>query len=416
MPHTGANLSFDAWLTHWNLLALSNPVLVQQLLYELGYAERVDLGIVTSSTTIQQLYFQQRQQKASLWNPSHLLFPKEHQKVIPQRSMIRIGILGDNRVGKSSFVWHMSNLRPPGVDDEDVEKSIDYEKPLETIVIGGCMMSRRSLHSNKSYNHENGFIAALAGNSGAALSSSSSPPMSSRTSSNTSSPASLHKTSSSGGNSQGDDNQSYLPDTFQLSFAAIPLEHSDKWKEHCLSSCDVILLMFQCGDMESLETVMKLEKELPSRMPRLYIASKSDLLLNQSYQHPTNLGAKYKELRQAHELVLQTITLHIQEHQLLPVLMTSTISNTGIEETMEAIRSVVTNPMQGIPLHERKEKTASYGKPLMLLTAAVTITSLSVFLVKYHKEVKDWFDQMVESTRTWFALPMITTGYSKGGF
>ena len=240
---------------------------------------------------------------------------------------MKVAILGDNGVGKSSFVWQMSGLRPPGVtlDEEIIERPLDYPKPLETIVIGGCS---RPLTNNHHHHHDH-----------------EQPPQS-------------------------------LTDPYFLSLAAVPLEHSSIWLTHHLASCDLIVFMFQCGESETLTTVLELEKRfLPKHIPRVFLGSKIDLFmkdkaavassggnllsLNSSRTNNNNNSGEVvqagntdvlvHDLQREHEEILQQIALHTQETSLPPALFISTFDSTGIQESVQLMQEIFACPEVAIP-------------------------------------------------------------------
>ncbi len=308
------------------------------------------------------------------------------------RSIVHIAIFGDNRVGKSTFVWNISSLRPPGFDEEDVEKSADYEKPLENIVIGGCTQNK-SAHPFQYANGTNFSSGALLG-----LSKSSTP----------GTPAAAQSYSMY--------EAPYINKQYDLCFAAIPLDHTEKWNEVSVHRCDLVVLMFQCGDMESLETVLQLEKGLPPRTPRIFIGTKADLLLNQSFVENQlmiagdshSIAQHMRDLRQAHEMVLQTVTLHTQEEELPPVILTSSASNVGVQETLALVRTIIHDPTIAIPVNNRKVNNTNYHTPIVVASGIVGIASASFLLIRYNQEMKSVFNSFINAANgiwsTWLAI------------
>ena len=60
--------------------------------------------------------------------------------IIYPRQILKVTIIGDNGVGKSSLIWSLSGLRPPGIGL--VEMSVNYEKYTDSIVVGGSLIKR----------------------------------------------------------------------------------------------------------------------------------------------------------------------------------------------------------------------------------------------------------------------------------
>lgn len=382
LPHSNANLSFDRWLLHWQLLALSDPVLTQILLFKLGYAERGngDYGIIPSAGVVVDVipkFARRRSQFAVFYRRviATLIGGKSRQNAsfkaqteLHPKQVVRVCILGDNSVGKSSFVWHVSGLTPPGSLSSSrnniLERGAEYEKPIETIVIGGCAQTASAIQP--------------AANTAAAVVE--------------------HLTS-----------PSYL-----LSLSAIPLEHVKKWSTKSLSSCDIAILMFQCGDANSLQLAYELEEMLPTKLPRIFLGSKVDFfvspksnvnvsLLNSSKMHVDKL--------EMHEKVLQDVTLHLMENDLPNVILTSTQDEgIAITDALQLIHNVLQAPLTAIPLKHRPRPLKFYQQPstAIAISAAIGVASVAaMFLVSSssYKEVKEWFEAWLKKTsRSWFGL------------
>jgi len=382
--HDGAIITFDDWLTQWHLLALTDPILVQNLLFRLGYVDHQDYGIVPSSSTLLNVANQYALQKqspsssssssSSSFSISSFFFSTPIKDYLP-RQMMNIYVLGDNRIGKSSFVFAMSGLRTPGGGNyhEDIEKGIEYAKPIEAIVTGGYT-------DRIGRNNTSSSATALTTNS---------------TTNNTNNRYyHTSTTSSSSSSSTGYATHSLLsPVTFPyyLSITAIPLDYFNIWLEQCVSNCDLVLLMYQCDDMKSLQTVLDMEKSLPLTIPRVYLANKIDLL-----HQPQNSMLSNNP---AYERVLQKISLHTQDQQLLPVLPISIMTNEGMTETIQAIQTIVQQPQLAIPKKENPyHHIPYYQQPIVYLSAAaISMISLSVMIVKYNQEIQTWVRDMMET-------------------
>lgn len=95
---------------------------------------RANLGLQRSDGTVYSIFQRLHKKPDFTWRS---IFLREIPHIPAPRRSVRICVLGDNRVGKSSFVWHLSGLIPPGIE-ADVEVGTDYPKPADTIVVGGC--------------------------------------------------------------------------------------------------------------------------------------------------------------------------------------------------------------------------------------------------------------------------------------
>jgi hypothetical protein len=160
--------------------------------------------------------------------------------------------------------------------------------------------------------------------------------------------------------------------------------------------------------------VLQLERELPLRIPRIFIGTKADLLYNQSYssgfidpnshQASMAIGMQHmKELRQTHEMVLQTIALHLQEEELPPVILTSSSTNTGVPETLDLVRAIIHDPTIAIPVKSKKIKTTNYQTPIIIVSSVVGVVSLSYLAIKYNQEMRHALHNAVDSAKGWLS-------------
>lgn len=316
---------------------------------------------------------QQRLERTGLWWRLYSFFyPPKPIKSVP-RSAIRVCLLGDNGVGKATFVWHVSRLRPPGA--EIVEVGADYRKPLDTIVVGGCsqLTAAPTVVAGALQRRRQQLSEAILNNITSVNSNSN----------------------NSGGLGGG-----LLPlpshlttPTFFMTFAAIPQEHYSYWvAEDGLANCDIAVLMFQCGNSDSLDIALQLEAGLPQEMPRVFVGTKVDLLRMPSSMSMANLSTgnildlnnnthsstysnntsyssnaearsslqraltpleeQYQRQWLEHERVMQRIEGHVSQTHLPQVVLTSTLAietATGVRETLDTLREVALYPQLAIP-------------------------------------------------------------------
>lgn len=401
-------------MTHWNILAAYEPAVVQVravvtsllfltrcsssyllaptfqrpsqvLLFKLGYVERADLGIRISAETVAAA----QQQSSTLFNRmvrwSGIRGVAGVSDAAP-RSVLQVCVLGDNGVGKSSFVWNISGLRAPG--NADLEFGFEYEKFNDAILVGG--RRHRSSSGSGSF-AEMTFTDAV-------------------------STAASERRGNSG-----------LVEPFYLSVVAVPLDHAKVWLENNVSSCDVVVLMFQCAHAPSLETALRLEELLPQSTPRLFVGSKVDLVPSSSTyaagSAATALNEEFSRKRaavqSAHESILQKVTFHVQESNLPAVaLITSSGSSSrstdsssegvdrGIIDAYENVVRVLNNPAAGVP-HSTPPAPAkgdwikylATSRPTLAWSASmIGIASISIVVVKYNKELRDWLRSFHERT------------------
>lgn len=331
------------------------------LLFKLGYVERDDLGVKIAEGNVLNIascYIYD-----SLWTSvaSSLNFvPKAD--VIEPRATVKVCVLGDNRVGKSSFVWRLSGLKVPGSDE--VEKGVENVKKADSVVIGGFCKKR----SNRT--------AAFATASSAVAEKGSDV---------------LHAAPTT---------VKHLKGKYYLSISSVPLEVSQTWIARNIVSCDLVVLMFECGHVESLETVLELEKLLPPNIPRIFLASKSDLL-PVSRSVASAVGNAEDDITRRHEIVLQKITLHLQEEGLLPVQMLSSTTGDGICSTVASIASIMEDPETAIPVKHRRQQTTSSWlstKSVAVVAAAVGIMAMTL-IIRYNKDLKAWIKDLMHSNK-----------------
>lgn len=291
---------------------------------------------------------------------------------ISPRKVLHVSILGDNGVGKSSLVWSLSGLRPPGIGL--VEMSVNYDKYSDCVVVGGCI-----IRSDGSSCNNNSSMKKYGTN----------------IDNTNTKPISTHKNII----------KSLVTSPYYISFESVPLDFIDPWIESMNNRSDLIVLMFQCGNTNSFNTALSIEAKLASNVPRMFIASKLDIIpmqrnilqsditdmissdplysssTREQYGNNNNLlfqslatttgnnSSSYNisdvskcstTLLLDHESVLQSATIHIQEYNLPSLQVFSTYSNEGFIDTKGKIIEVVTNPLLGIPNKNNKTKLKSY--------------------------------------------------------
>lgn len=396
------------------------------------------MGTVVSAGPIEQLahFTPSERSLFSGMNP----FYSEPKPPAP-RSCVNIAVLGGNCVGKSSLVWNLAGLPAPGT--KFIEKSLDNEKPQDTVIVGGCHRYHRD-HEHKYKNNALGHNRHLYGGR------SPPPPKTDKRSSALNQQQQqayfpsvsgnvLRRSgrNSTGGAVSGGTPFEFLNHSYYLNFAAIPLEHvslsttvpSSSAKQQArssasssssssgsagssssggsvLESCDLVVLMFQCGDIDSLKTAQNLEMRLPRRMPRVYVASKLDLIqAKQNISSGVDGGGMTLEerhrrevLQSQHDMVYQEAALHLQTYDLPPLVYLSTVSGEGLNDVLAAVVEVVENPDKGIPLKQRHQPSNN-----SLVTAALslfTVGGLSVlgwYLWRQHeKEIRQWFQHIYD--------------------
>ena len=191
--------------------------------------------------------------------------------------------------------------------------------------------------------------------------------------------------------------QSAYSGTVSIVFTAVPYDCAVRWLESQGSSCDLALLVMDCresvggedtrievvgcdsdvesgrvgceaeSEMPSFLSAQSLEILLPSTLPRLYVANRSDLL--ESYASLANRGNGWgrgtgivgptPSRDDPTQRALRPVFEHLQKHQLLPLSFVSTVTGEGIEELKRAILKASVNPILGIPCAFRMKKKSS---------------------------------------------------------
>jgi len=352
LSHIGTTLSFADWLTHWNLLAMNSPSITQELLYKLGYVDRYDddsnnfnnydLGITYSNSSLINMYknLQKQSNLTLLQSYYHYFFTSIYDyifgttDIIYPRQILKVTIIGDNGVGKSSLIWSLSGLRPPGIGL--VEMSVNYEKYTDSIVVGGSLIKRDHWLLKRFYQMES--------NNATEHSSSSSSSINKDNLSNEKYEAII---------------KSMLTPYFYISYESIPLDHIDEWMDenNNMYKSDLIVLMFQCGNQQSYEKAIQLEEKIPSIIPRMFIASKIDLIpmprnqvisTSDEYGNINLSSNDSKQMLLSHERILQSMNIHLQTFQLPSLCQFSTSTNEGVLETTHKIIEVLLHPTSGL--------------------------------------------------------------------
>jgi GTPase SAR1 family protein len=421
---------------------------MQSLLFSLGYAGRDDNGIVLSATPLNcscpSEPTVEKSQSLTSWDGLQSYFSvtgAQHQALLSrptstvptvERPAFKVCVLGDNGVGKSSLVWNLSGLYAPGVPD--IEKGASTAKSHDTIVVGGAAIvmqqpasvmpiSARSLSREGRDNVHNcaGNLWGLFSRLGV--------------------------------------NENSL-DVRYLCLYAVPRDQSTAWLSTHSSSCDVVLLMFDSDQESTFHTAKEIEKQLPPWQPRIFVGSKTDLYGNvniggfEPLSRNTSIGSDaslplravsttntfttsgnaannttsndnggkgvaQQQLQHHPELsaAVRCAALHVEEHDLLPVLETSIVSGNGIEDLLNSIRGVLVNPKQAVPLAGRQCALPSnvrrnwlfsgsrYGVWMLSSIAVISTSSLAVFLGVHLGIINppQWLRRLTsECSRAWF--------------
>lgn len=191
--------------------------------------------------------------------------------------------------------------------------------------------------------------------------------------------------------------QSAYSGSVSIVFTAVPYDRAVDWLKIHGSECDLALLVLDCreclgtdinnievlafgSDVESGRIGCEVEPEmcsflsakqleilLPSTLPRLYVANRSDLL--ESHASLANKGTAWSRgvgvlgptpsWNDPTQKALRPVFEHLQKHQLLPLTFVSTVTGEGIEELKRLMLKSSLNPTSGIPSAYRMKKKGS---------------------------------------------------------
>lgn len=191
--------------------------------------------------------------------------------------------------------------------------------------------------------------------------------------------------------------QSAYSGSVSIVFTAVPYDRAVDWLKNHGSECDIALLVLDCresvgADNASIEVLVsdsdvedgrigceveaemcsflsaqRLEILLPSTLPRLYVANRSDLL--ESHASLANKGNGWgrgagtmgptPSRDDPTQKALRPVFEHLQKHQLLPLTFVSTVTGEGIEELKRVILKASSNPTLGIPSTYRMKKKSN---------------------------------------------------------
>jgi hypothetical protein len=357
-------------------------------LFSLGYAERGDLGTRVSSAPLNRSNVAAVVGSASNTNlvtsgtngATASLFDvfsskvsigrtpaRSAHKLLP-RSTLKICVLGDNGVGKSSFVWNISGVPAPGVPD--VEKGVKNAKSQDTVIIGGvCVPLRGRLRFTP--------FSSLAGGGGGGGEDGND-----SGGDRSSQPGGGRRMSDAEGGRRGTDSilgaDSTLEDLNNVCYlcvSAIPRDQTASWFATNAESCDMALLMFDCGSEDTFNTAVAMEQSLPDGMPRLFLGSKSDLGDDEMAEAVAALRANRNSGGRLPSAV-QSAAFHVQQHDLLPVLQTSVVTGEGIREVLSTVRDVALVPLKAVPVSQRPGPPAASAFYPSLLKASCYAASL----------------------------------------
>lgn len=262
-------------------------------------------------------------------------------------------------------MWHLCELPPPGAPSLmfDVEKALAVQKSYDTIVTGACML------------HLDGGVGVGSGHA--------TPPHS---------PSHAH---AHGGHTNITHSPAaHITNPVCMVVSAVPMDCVYSYIEQCVGTCDMVVLMFSCGDASSLRTVFALEKRIPSHIPRLFVANKVDAV------ETDVIHAQKTHVLTKHEGVLQDVSIHIQQHALPPLASTSTLTGQGMSEVIHTIKSVAVTPSLAVPKHFKTQPEPSLSPTLMYMMSMVGVgVGVGVFLWQYNKEVKGWMKSVMQHTR-----------------
>lgn len=369
----GTAITMDTWMMHWTQLAMHSPSTVKALLYLLGYTGRSNVGISDTLVVRHDHYAPSNIPGTSSVDPA-------------KRLSLKLCILGPNGAGKASLVCSLSgaeqlswgecdlpdqgpgNESPPWTPDRSVARLSSLESMVSHVSTESMNGSADAADDRRGYSSEyhgstEYIISPQAGKSARPLLSDAgkmSPPAS---------PLRRALTAPTGRwrrrglktcvtcagqffHTPYDNIKSTSATIMSASTmfqnpvilvpTAVPEIYACPWLARHGQSCDVVLLVFEFGSIDSFNSAMRLEKLVPDQVPRMYVATKGDVEIRSGDA--------------AAAACAETATNYISLCQLPPLLVVSSTTGEGITSLQRALLDVASRPWTGIPAEIRRKR------------------------------------------------------------
>lgn len=368
-------LSEQAWLAHWRMLAMHCPATTQSLLFQLGFVERGDLGLCTTAV---DRFASPPPASSSLGAEGPT--PSSSPSPALQRRTLKTSIVGAKGAGKVSLVCALS-----AADGQSTTWLREVDSQPDGLSTAGGDLSQTSpplTPERVSYSSSAGRLALLADGSLSSSSTSSLQLVGPSTPSARSVPSlpsldgdQLENLPPPLASRRG--LKTFVTGSRQFSFAPLSVPHAKfqspvtivttsvpelclfSWMVRHGQSCDVVVLTFDLGSLDSFQSAMRFEQLVPELVPRLYVGTKGD---QQSASGDDKSGAR------------SAAEAHLALHELPRLLVVSSASGAGVHELQRCIVELASAPWLGIPVSTRKKQT----KQVLALRVGVGVALLGI--------------------------------------
>lgn len=284
------------WLAHWKALACRCPELVQTLLFEIGYVDRIDSGILVRTTL----------------RPIPRLPVLGLARNGNDLSNLCVCVAGSYGVGKSSLVWQLSGMVGA------------YQRgETETLMTGSSHINvRNSLMQDVIWYEQ------------------------SPTSGST---------------------------------------HASGMRLESVLNSDMTLILVDVSASISIEFAIELDRRLPGHLPRLFVATKADVISHSEL--PCDCS-------DADSRSYQELVGHLISNGYPKLLWVSGLTGQGVDELCVAVTQMALRPDRAIPTSSKRWSEEFY----FVLGVGVSIAvALSTLVIRY--PFSDWFPRIGKKTR-----------------
>lgn len=346
-------ISIDAWISHWEMLAVLKPLLTQKLLFQIGYADQSDYGVIkidrlsnnsSTNSNASNVGSSSTSSYSGVTPTNNAAANDDIRSIV--RTTYRVCILGENHVGKTSLLLKLAGLISSDAacvsENDSVMSIIDKENNNKFIHCSNCQYVVDKVDGNNLL--------------------------------------------------------------INIIITEVPSSRTEEWISKYGDSCDAAILMFSCSPQEkaSFEICTRIEQLLPHNVPRFYMANKSDIIPSSLPSSPTrnNADASANQLTLAMSASIVNVhqaTVYLDEHQLQPLQCISLHTNSGIDDAMKTLVDILLDPSRGIPVGMRRKKGYSMLMVAIVAGAAAALCG-SAFLYSYkgsHTGVAGTFNKFI---------------------
>lgn len=180
----------------------------------------------------------------------------------------------------------------------------------------------------------------------------------------------------------------YSNNQLSIVATAVPLEMSKSWINQHGKACDIAILMFDCDNIDSIHDAIAIEDLLPSELPRVYVANKSEHSYLTSTVHELQTTSTSQESCSNDRATAVSIaTTHIMDEDLSNLIFLSVTNTKLVDDALMAAVRVVGRPEKGIPKKYRRKPGSSYFWTILSATTLCTVVCIPLAL-GYFKDKK----------------------------